>query len=450
MDWDTVMWIVLRIAAVVVLVFLNGFFVAAEFALVKIRDTQLTPLVGKGVRRAKVAQLILRRLDAFLSAAQLGITLASLGLGWIGEPVFSALLHPVFGWLGIESQQAQHLIAFAVGFSVITFLHISAGEQAPKWFAIQKPLPTTLWVSYPMVAFYYLSYPFVVTLNRASQWMLRQVGMEPTSEHEGQYSEEELRLLFASGQKQSGRTLSRNIVLNALDLRQRTVREVMRPRQEITALDTEASIAECLNVAENTRYSRFALCEGGDLDRTLGVIHIKDLYSMRIKARTGADLLPAARKLIYVPETARLEKLLQRFLERKLHLAIVVDEYGGTSGLVTLENILEELVGQIQDEFDQEKPALTRVDGVTWEALGTLPLHELEELLGETLRAEDVTTASGWLTHKLGGFPKAGDTLIEGPFELRVEEMEGTRVARLKISRKPDAGPPLTPEIWRA
>ena len=176
--------------------------------------------------------------------------------------------------------------------------------------------------------------------------------------------------------------LGRDIVLNALDLRQRIVREVMRPRQEIVALDTEASMAECLDVAEKTRYSRFPLCEGGDLDKTLGVVHIKDLYAMRIKARTGADLLPVARKLIYVPETARLEKLLQLFLERKLHLAIVVDEYGGTVGLVTLENILEELVGQIQDEFDQEKPLLVRASETTWEAAGALPLHELEELIG--------------------------------------------------------------------
>ncbi len=187
--------------------------------------------------------------------------------------------------------------------------------------------------------------------------MLRQAGIELVGEAGRAHSEEELRLLLAAAQKQAGGTaLGRDMVLNALDLRRRVAREVMRPRQEIVALDTEASIAECLDVAEKTRYSRFPLCEGGNLDRTLGVVHIKDLYAMRIKARSGADLLPAVRKLIYVPETARLEKLLQFFLERKLHLAIVVDEYGGTMGMVTLENILEELVGQIQDEFDQEKP----------------------------------------------------------------------------------------------
>jgi CBS domain containing-hemolysin-like protein len=210
----------------------------------------------------------------------------------------------------------------------------------------------------------------------------------------------------------------------------------MRPRQEISALSTESSIAECLELAEKSRYSRFPLTEGGDLDRTLGVVHIKDLYAMRLKARSGADLIPAAKKLIYVPETAQLEKLLQMFLERKLHLAIVVDEYGGTVGLVTLENVLEELVGQIQDEFDQEKPLLVRSGDNAWDAAGALPLHDFEELVGVTLQEEGLTTLSGWVTHKLGGFPKPGDQLSAGSFHLKVEEMEGMLVAKLRITRQ--------------
>lgn len=439
MDWNAIIEIGWKIVAVVVLVMLNGFFVAAEFALVKVRDTQLTPLVIAGQRRAKVAQFILHRLDSFLSAAQLGITLASLGLGWIGEPVFSALLQPVFGWLQIDSEQLRHGLAFAVGFTVITFLHISAGEQAPKWLAIQKPLPTTLWVAYPMLAFYYASYPFVVVLNHASQWMLRRAGLEPVSESEGGYSEEEMRLLFAAGPKAPGTAArTRDIALNALDLRQRIAREVMRPRQEIVMLDTEATLTECLEVADKTRYSRLPLCEGGDLDRTLGVVHIKDLYALRHKPGTGLELIGLARKLIYVPESARLERLLQLFLERKSHLAIVVDEYGGTAGLVTLENILEELVGQIQDEFDQEKPLLVKASETTWEVSGALPLHELEELVGARLREEGITTTSGWVTHKLGGFPKLGDTLAVGGFDLRVDELDGARVARLRVARRPE------------
>src|SRR4051812_14930301 len=260
MNWSDLIWVLLRILAVFVLVLLNGFFVAAEFALVKVRETQLNILVQKGHRRARVATHILQRLDSFLSAAQLGITLASLGLGWMGEPVFLALLRPVFLVSGLHSEKLQHGFAFAIGFSVITFLHISAGEQAPKWLAIQKALPVALWVAYPMLWFYRLSYPFVVGLNAASQWLLRQVGLKAVSETEKSHSEEELRLLVAGAEQTSGSAaIGRDIVLNALDLRHRVVRDVMRPRQEITALDTEASIAECLEVAEKTRYSRFPL-----------------------------------------------------------------------------------------------------------------------------------------------------------------------------------------------
>ena len=436
MDWNALISITLHVLGVVGLVLLNGFFVAAEFSLVKVRDTQLSPLANRGQRRAQVAGLILQRLDAFLSAAQLGITLTSLGLGWIGKPVFALLLRPVFGWLGVESPDMREWLAFAIGFSVITFLHISAGEQAPKWLAIQKPLGTALWVAYPLLWFYRASYPFVVTLNWASQWMLRQAGIELSGEGGRAHSEEELRLLLTTAQKQAGGTaLGRDIVLNALDLRHRVAREVMRPRQEIVALDTEASIAECLDVAEKTRYSRFPLCEGGNLDRMLGAVHIKDLFAMRLKVRSGADLLPAARKLIYIPESARLERVLQFLLERKLHLALVVDEYGGTLGMVSLENILEELVGQIQDEFDQEKPLLARTGENTWEALGTLPLHELADLVGDPLQEEGITTVSGWVTQRLGGFPKVGEVLTVGNCEARVEEMEGMRVARLKLTK---------------
>jgi CBS domain containing-hemolysin-like protein len=427
----------LRILAVIALVLLNGFFVASEFALVKIRNTQLSPLIRKGHRRARVADYILQHLDAFLSAAQLGITLASLGLGWIGEPVFATLLEPVFGWLSIESPEMRHFLAFAIGFSAITFLHISAGEQAPKLLAIQRPLPTTLWIAYPLLWFYRLSYPFVLGLNWTSQWLLRQAGLEATSEAQRGHSEDELRLLLAAARaKEPAAALSREILLNALDLRRRIAREVMRPRQEIVALDTEASIAQCLDLAEKTRYSRFPLCENGDLDRMLGVIHIKDLYSMRLKALRGADLAPVARKLIYVPETARLESLLKSFLDKKLHVAIVVDEYGGTVGMVTLENILEELVGQIQDEFDQEKPLLIRTSENTWELAGSAPLHELQEIIGEPLQEEGVSTVSGWITQRLGTFPKVGERLSLGLFDLEVLETDATRVARLKISRQ--------------
>ncbi len=438
MPHESLTWfeITLKLMAAVGLVLLNGFFVAAEFALVKVRATQLDTLVVRGSRRARVARAVLRNLDANLSATQLGITVASLALGWIGEPVFVALLEPLLEILKISSPTLRHTIAIAFGFSVITFLHIVIGELAPKSLAIQKPVPTSLWVAEPLMWFYRLSYPFIWVLNNTSLWLLRRIGIEPASEAEMVHSEDELRLMV-SGSRQGVdiAEIGHNVVLNAMDLRQRTARQVMRPRQEIIPLDTDATMAQCLEMAERTRYSRFPLCEGGNVDRSIGVVHFKDLFALRNKVKCGSDLRLVARKIIYVPETARLEKLLRLFLDRKLHLAIVVDEYGGTVGLITLENILEELVGQIQDEFDQEKPLIQKIGDEVWEIDGAWPLHELAEFVTTNLGEEDVTTTSGWLTHRLGGFAKTGDSVRVGDFELRVEELDGLRVSKLRLTR---------------
>jgi CBS domain containing-hemolysin-like protein len=311
-------------------------------------------------------------------------------------------------------------------------LLIVVGELVPKAIAIRRTLQTSLWVARPLNWFYRLSYPFIWLLYRSSQIVVRRLGFS-AEELRSAPSEDEMRLVLATTRSAAG---GRNLILNALDLRYRVVREVMRPRHEITAFDTAATLADCVALAEETRYSRYPLCENGDLDRTRGVVHIKDLYpAAREAGRTAAALLPVVRKLVYVPESGRLEKLLQLFLERKLHLAIVVNEYGGTVGIATLENVIEELVGQIQDEFDQEKPELVRMDENAWEAAGTLPLHGLEKIIGETPHEEGIATASGWLTRKLSGFPKVGDIVRAGPYELRVEEVDGPRVVRLKITK---------------
>ena len=241
--------------------------------------------------------------------------------------------------------------------------------------------------------------------------------------------------MFTATQEHAGGTsLGKEVVLNALDLSRREARDVMRPRGEIVAFDTNATIAECIDIAEKTRYSRFPLCEDGNIDKTLGVVHFKDLFAMRLKARTGGELRSVARKVVYIPPSCRLERLLQLLLDRKLHFSIVVDEYGGTLGFVTLENILEELVGQIQDEFDQEKPLIEK-SGEEWKVDGTLPLHDLSELVGENLQEDDadITTTSGFVTRRLGGFPKEGDTLEIGQFRLRVDAMDGPKVARLTL-----------------
>jgi CBS domain containing-hemolysin-like protein len=257
--------------------------------------------------------------------------------------------------------------------------------------------------------------------------------------HAGQ-SEDELRVVLATAQGSADR---RNLILNALDLRYRIAREVMRPRNEITVFDSTASTSACIALAEKTRYSRFPICDEGDPDRARGVLHIKDLYALRDRALTAEEMLPAARKLICVPDTVRLERLMQLFLEKKLHFAFVVDEFGGTLGIVTMENVLEALVGQIQDEFDAEATMFIRHSENIWEVSGTLPIHDLEKITGELPHHENVATVSGWVTQHLGGFPKTGDSFAISDFDLHVDEMDGPRVAKLKVTRlKPPEGDP--------
>ena len=431
------LWVAIKIIAVIFLVGLNGFFVAAEFALVKVRETQLQPLLARGHRRAKVAKHVVNNLDAFLSACQLGITLASLALGWVGEPIFENLLEPVYHWLHIESETLRTTLSFTVGFSIITVLHIVVGEMAPKTIAIQKPLPTSLWIAYPMVWFYRATYPIVQALNWSSLLMLKMVGIQAASESHDHHSEEEIRLLVETNQKRMDRSkLGREIVMNALELDERIAREVMQPRTKMVGLDVNTDISECLRIAEETNFSRFPLCEDDDLDHTVGVVHVKDLYRLRMRARKASDLISIARKIIFVPETCRLEKLLELFLERKLHFAIVVDEFGGTLGMITLEDILEELVGEIQDEFDKEIPQIQQIDESNWEASGMLPTHELEELVGESALEEGISSISGLMTQRLGSFPAEGDKIVLGDYEMEVIETDGPRVEKVRLAKR--------------
>lgn len=442
MDWSEIIAVSLLILAVVFLVFLNGFFVAAEFALVKVRDTQLEPLVSQGQRRAKMARHLLENLDAYLSACQLGITLASLALGYVGHPIFDRLLAPVYD-LSIngsvlieEGSSLRHTISYAVGFGVITVLHIVVGEMAPKWLAIQRSLTTSLWIAYPLRWFYWIMYPFIWLLNNCALWLLRKVGLGEVDENAHVHSEEELRMMIGAGGDGSSKdAFRRDLVLNAFDLKNRIARDVMRPRREIIGFNTASDIEACLKVAEETRHSRFPLCVDGNLDQTQGVVHIKDLYANRNSTKRAIDLADCTRDLVYAPETARLEGLLQIFLNKKLHFGLVVNEYGDTVGMITLENILEELVGQIQDEFDHEKPFFELLEEDVWSLQGAMPLHELAELTGEDCDESGVTTVSGLITKRLGSFPKVGDILELGPYELRVEQTFRLQVEQARLTR---------------
>src|SRR6516164_3706303 len=352
--WEPPMVLFGKLFTIGVLVLVNGFFVAAEFALVKIRDSQLNTLAAEGVRRAGLVKQIKHNLNAYLSACQVGITMASLGLGWLGEPFLARMLQPFFALAGIESPAVIKSISFVLAFSAITFLHIVVGEQAPKILAIRKAMPAALFVSTPLRWFYVIFKPAIWFLNAASNWVLRRIlRVEPIAEGELAHSEEELRLIVRESEKSAEVTpLGRELVFNVLDLRDRVVRDIMTPRGEIIYLNVEDDFETNMKKALDSQHTRFPLCRE-NLDNTIGLIHIKELLPMLRDQHP--DLMKIKRELVPVPEMMALEKLLKLFLNKHAHLAIVVDEFGGTVGMVTLENVMEELVGDIQDEFDFEK-----------------------------------------------------------------------------------------------
>ena len=433
-EWESGNVIVLKLLSILVLVFLNGFFVAAEFALVKIRSSQLDPLVDEGNRTASLARDITTRLEAYLSACQLGITLASLGLGWIGEPFLAQMVEPVFSKFGVQSAAVIHSVSFALAFSAITFLHIVLGEQAPKILAIRKPIPATLWVARPLQFFYAIFRPAIWFLNMSSTALLKRLfRIEPVSEHELAHSEEELRVILAeSANSQKVTALGKEILINALDMRDRVVRDITTPRGEVLFLNTEDSFEENLKTAQESRHTRFPLCEG-HLDQTVGQVHIKDLITL---IRDPApDLHRIKRELLPVPEMMPLEKLLTFFLSKHAHLALVVDEYGGTVGIVTLDNVLEELVGDIQDEFDAEKPELRKVTEDEFAVDGSLGLYELNDMMGLELESADVSTIGGYVTHLIGHLPKQGERTRIDEYEVTVAKADGRRIIEVHFKR---------------
>ena len=433
-EWESGNVIALKLLSILVLVFLNGFFVAAEFALVKIRGSQLDTLVEEGHRTATLAKHITTRLEAYLSACQLGITLASLGLGWIGEPFLAQMVEPVFSRFGVQSVAVIHSVSFALAFSAITFLHIVLGEQAPKILAIRKPLPSTLWVARPLQFFYAIFRPAIWFLNVSSNALLKRVfRIESVSEHELAHSEEELRVILAeSAESQEVSPLGKEILINALDMRDRVVRDITTPRGEVVFLNTEDSFEENLKAAQESRHTRFPLCEG-HLDQTIGQVHIKDLITL---IRDPApDLHRIKRELLPVPEMMPLEKLLTFFLAKHAHLALVVDEYGGTVGIVTLDNVLEELVGDIQDEFDTEKPELRKVTEDEFAVDGSLGLYELNDMMGLELESADVSTIGGYVTHLIGHLPKQGERTRIDEYEVTVAKADGRRIIEVHFKR---------------
>lgn len=421
-------------------VFLNAFFVAAEFAIVKVRSTQLDALVEEGNVSAKVARKALKNLDGYLSATQLGITLASIALGMVGEPYVARVIQPLMWMMGVKNDAVISSVSIGIGFGVITFLHVVLGELTPKSLAIRRSLATALVISAPLHFFYVMFKPAIWVLNGAANWLLKVFfRLEPASESELAHSEEELRHIVAESQKSEVTETEKDILLNALALNDRCVRDVMTPRNQVISLDADDSFEANLKVAVDSKHTRYPLVEG-HLDHSIGLIHIKDLLALI--GKPTADLRKIRRDLPMVPEMMPIDKLLRFFLDKHVHIALAVDEYGGTVGVVTLDNVMEEIVGDIQDEFDQENSEFRRVNEDEFIVEGMLNLYELTDQAGLEIESEDVTTIGGYVTHLLGHLPKVGETVIIEDYEVTTTKADLRRVLQLHFKRinKDDEG----------
>jgi len=427
----------LLVALALALVVVNAFFVAAEFAMVRVRATRVATLAAEGHWQARILAALQRRLDVFLSATQLGITLSSLGLGWIGEPAFAHLLVPLFAALGIESERVIENTSIAVAFATITVLHIVLGELAPKSFAIRFTERVALWVALPMRLFQLLFAPALWLLHRASKGTLALLGITAETSGDLAHSEEELRILLAESHRVgvlSG--AKRELLENVIDYTERTARHVMVPRADIAYLSLARSLEENLAVVTQTAATRYPLA-ATDVDHVVGMVHVKDLFNRRDQLRSSEDLAALKREILFVPETRPLDALQKDFQQRRTHMAIVVDEYGGTSGLVTLEDVIEEIVGEIQDEFDREPPSVEETpQGLVFD--GLMLVDDVAERLGVKLaETADVSTLGGFVTAQVGRMPRPGDRVAVEGYDLSVAEVKGRRVTKVLAARRP-------------
>lgn len=423
----------LNLGLVVLLVLLNGFFVATEFAVVKVRESRIAQLVAEGDKRAVYVDKVLHNLDAYLSACQLGITLASLGLGWLGEPAVARLLHPVFRYFGFNETLVSS-ISVIIGFCVITFLHIVMGELAPKSLAIQKTEMIVLTVAKPIMWFHKVMYPFIALLNRSASAFLGlfHISMEP---HQEAHTEEEIRILVNESHK-SGLIDNTEMMLvdNIFDFSETMAREIMVPRTDMVVLNIRDPFEENVTLVQNGRYTRYPVVDG-DKDHVVGSLHIKDMLTGLLEGEKR-DLVALMRPVLTVPETISISRLLTMLQKQRGQMAIIIDEYGGTAGLVTLEDIVEEIVGDIQDEFDDERPEVERRDDIL-SLDGRMLLEEASDYLDIDLESSEVDTLAGWIYMQLDHPPRVGDMIREANYQFIVGEVDHYRITRVIVKKLP-------------
>ncbi|WP_409300788.1 hemolysin family protein [Peribacillus sp. SCS-155] len=425
--------ILFKFLMIAVLIALTGFFVAFEFAIVKVRSSRIDQLIAEGNKRANAAKIIVSKLDDYLSACQLGITVTALGLGWLGEPTVEAVLHPLFEKLNL-AESVTEVVSFAIAFASVTFLHVVIGELAPKTVAIQKAETVVLAFSGPMKAFYNVLYPFIKALNGSARFVTGIFGLKPASEHEMAHSEEELRIILSESY-QSGEINQSEFkyVSNIFAFDDRVAKEIMVPRTEIYAFDKSESIKDFLAVVSRENYTRYPVTDG-DKDHIIGMINMKDVFTGIIKGKSeDGSIEQFIRPVIMVMEMIAIHDLLLKMQKERIHMAILLDEYGGTAGLVTVEDILEQIVGEIRDEFDaDEVPDINKISPNKTVLDGKVLIEEVNNLFGLDIDDREVDTISGWLlTEKMDIME--GESIMLENYRFKIVEMEDFHIKAVEV-----------------
>jgi CBS domain containing-hemolysin-like protein len=418
---------------VAILIALTGFFVATEFAIVKIRSTRIDQLVAEGNKNAIAAKTVISNLDEYLSACQLGITITALALGWLGEETIAHILHPVFDQFNF-SESVATVTSVSIAFAIITFLHVVVGELAPKTLAIQKAEAVTLLFAKPVILFYKLMYPIIKTLNGSARLLTGLFGLERISENEIAHTEEELRMILSESYKSGEINQSEyKYVNNIFEFNDRIAKEIMVPRTEMVGFEKDLIIEEFISTATVENYTRYPIYEG-DKDHIIGMINMKEVLTDFVKKRNmNEPIMKYSRPVIKVMESMPIHGLLLKMQKERVHMAILVDEYGGTAGLVTVEDIIEEIVGDIRDEFDHDEvPDIKKINDNKTIIDGKVLIEEVNDLFGLQIDDTDVDTISGWiLTEKMEA--KEGDKIALGEYEFKILEMEGYHIKSLEI-----------------
>ncbi|WP_266075826.1 hemolysin family protein [Haladaptatus caseinilyticus] len=428
---------VFRLLVAFFLVFMNGLFVATEFALVKIRRTRVNELVEAGKPGSSFVEEAVNNLDDYLAVCQLGITLSSLGLGWIGEPAVAALIEPMLG--SFVPEGTIHFVAFALGFGFITFLHVVFGELAPKTFAIQEAEQIALLVSPPMKLFYYAFLPGILVFNGTANFFTRLAGVSPASESEEAHTEDELMMVLAQSEEHGHIDVEEvEMIEGVFELGDTIAREIMVPRPDIATVSATMPLDELRSVAAEGNFTRYLVLDEDNGDQPIGFVHVKDVLraiednGSEAEKPTASDL---ARKALFVPENRRIDDILTAFRQRESQMAVVIDEWGEVEGIVTIEDILEEIVGEIRDEFDTDElePSITELDIDTYSVDGHAPLKEVNEAVGAEFESENFETIGGLVLGELGRAAEVGDTVEQDGFILRVDTVEKRRISKVTV-----------------